>query len=122
MMLDHKHADLFWADNIDKQWKIEYDGGAIKNEDLFSQSVEITESLCSESELRFGCCEAGSLKFKVANVIQSLIGKWLTVSIVLNHDQNNPFLVGRYKVASDKATSDRRHREVVAYDAMYEMV
>ncbi len=121
-MLDHKHADLFWADNIDKQWKIEYDGGAIKNEDLFSQSVEITESLCSESELRFGCCEAGSLKFKVANVIQSLIGKWLTVSIVLNHDQNNPFLVGRYKVASDKATSDRRHREVVAYDAMYEIL
>lgn len=122
MMLDHKHADLFWADNIDKQWKIEYDGGVIKNEDLFSQSVEITESLCSESELRFGCCEAGSLKFKIANVIQSLIGEWLTVSIVLNHDQNNPFLVGRYKVASDKATSDRRHREVVAYDAMYEIL
>lgn len=121
-MLDHKHADLFWADNIDKQWKIEYDGGVIKNEDLFSQSVEITESLCSESELRFGCCEAGSLKFKIANVIQSLIGEWLTVSIVLNHDQNNPFLVGRYKVASDKATSDRRHREVVAYDAMYEIL
>lgn len=121
-MVDYKYSDLFWKGSVDKQWRIEYDDGVIANGDLFSQSIEISESLCSESELKFGCCEASSLKFKVANIVQPLINKWLTVSVVLDHHGNEPFVIGRYKVASDKVTSDRQHREIVAYDAMYDII
>ncbi len=106
-------------------WKeLENDFGIpiIKNEDLFNQSIEITENLCSENELRFGSCEAGSLKFKVANIVKDLSGMWLTVSVVLNHNEDAPFLVGRYKVDSDKLTADRMHREIVAYDAMHDII
>ncbi len=121
-MINYTNFESFYQGSVDKQWKIEYEGGQITNEILFSQSIELTESLCSEPELRFGCCEASELKFKVGNTIQSLLGKWLTVSLVLDKNHKNPLIIGKYKVASDKVTADREHREIVAYDAMYDII
>ena len=122
-MVNYKYFDLFWKGSVDKQWKIEYDGGVIVNKgQLFSESIELKESLCSETELRFGSCEASSFKFKIGNTIQPLMGKWLTVSVVLEHHEDEPFFVGKYKVWSDKVTADRMYREIVAYDAMYDII
>lgn len=121
-MIEYKHSGLFNSGSVDKRWKIEYDGGQITNEEFFSQSIELTESLCSETELRFGSCEASVLKFKVGNIILPLIGKQLTVSMVIGHQESAPLMIGKYRVVSDKPTSDRRHRDIVAYDAMYDIV
>lgn len=121
-MIDYEYFELFQNDSVDKQWKIEYTGGAISNEDLFSQSIELTESLCSEKELRFGSCEASVLKFKVANIVRPLINTWLTVSVIVDNHTDVPLMIGKYKVTSDKPTADRRHREIIAYDAMYEII
>lgn len=123
-MIDYKYFDLFWHKNgsVDKDWKIEYDGGVITDEDMFEQSIELTESLCSEQELRFGSCEASCLKFKIGNVFQSLMGKWITSSVAIDHHEDEPLMVGRYKVLSDKLTSDRMHRDIIAYDAMYDII
>lgn len=121
-MVDYKYAEMYTQDSVDKQVKIKYDGGVITNEELFSESVELTESLCSESELRFGCCEASALKFKVANIMIPLSGKWLSVSETLAGNTDVAFSFGRYKVYSDKPTADRRYRDVVAYDAMYDII
>ena len=121
-MVNYKYAGLYQKDSIDKQVRIEYGGGVITNEELFSESMELTESLCSESELHFGSCEASVLKFKVANIMQPLIGKWLTVTETLDGNTDFPFQFGRYKVYSDKPTADRKHREIQAYDAMYDIL
>lgn len=121
-MVNYKYAGLYQKDSIDKQVRIEYAGGVITNEELFSESMELTESLCSESELHFGSCEASVLKFKVANIMQPLIGKWLTVTETLDGNTDFPFQFGRYKVYSDKPTADRKHREIQAYDAMYDIL
>lgn len=121
-MVEHELADLFSLSHIDKQIEIEYDGGIITNEELFSESLELTESLCSETELRFGACEAGMIKFKIANVVIPLFGKWITVRIFLEGDRKKPFIFGRYKVNSDKPTADRRWRDIVAYDALYDIL
>lgn len=121
-MIDYEHFNLFWQGSVDKQWKIEYSGGLIRNRnELFSQSIEITESLCSEQKLRFGCCEASRMKFKVANIFTPLTGEWLTVSVVIGHNEDLPLMIGRYKVISDKPTADRKWRDVIAYDAMDEI-
>lgn len=121
-MVDYKYAKLYTQDSIDKQVKIEYDGGTTTNEELFFETIELTESLCSEPELRFGCCEASVLKFKIANIMTSLYGQWLSVSETLAGNTDAAFLLGRYKVYSDKPTADRRYREIVAYDAMYDII
>lgn len=121
-MVDYEYADLYTKDSVDKQVHIDFDGGTITNTELFSESMTLTESLCSQSELQFGCCEASVLKFKVANIMIPLHGKWLTVSETLGGNTDVSFSFGKYKVFSDKPTADRKHREIVAYDAMYDII
>ena len=121
-MTDYKYFDLFTQDSTNKQVLIEYDGGTITNTELFAESMEITESLCSENELRFGSCEASIIKFKVGNVVIPLFNKWITVKMYLDGNTDTLFQIGRYKVYSDKPTADRKWREIVAYDAMYDIL
>lgn len=114
-------ATYFQDDAVDKQLKIEYDGGMITNEELHSEEFELTERLCSESQLRFGSCEAATLKFKISNVVMPLKGKWITVTDTLEKDVSNILQFGKYKVDSDKPTADHKYRDIVAYDAMYDI-
>lgn len=119
------HSDLFelfTQDNVNKQAKIEYSGGVMTNEELFQNSEQLTESLCSENELRFGCCEASCFKFKVANIMKPLMGERIQFSIIVDHRKDSTLVIGTYKVQSDTLTADRRQREVVAYDAMYDII
>ncbi len=121
-MIDYKYNNLFMDDSTSKQLIIEYDTTVITNEDLFNQIFTLEESLCSEEELRFGSCEASVLKFKVANIVAPMINKWLSVKMVLNNHAEEPFIIGRYKVAEDKLTADKQWREITAYDAMYDII
>lgn len=115
-------ATYFLDDVVDKQVKIEYEGRALTNEELHSEEFELTERLCSENQLRFGSCEAATLTFKISNVVIPLKGKWLTVMDTLEKNTAEPFLFGKYKVDSDKPTADRRYRDIIAYDAMYDII
>lgn len=98
-MVDSPLFELFQDDSVDKQLRIEFDGGVITNVEIHMQEFELTESLCSESELTFGSCEASSIKFKISNVFTPLKDKWLTVSMTLDGNTAEPFLIGKYKEA-----------------------
>lgn len=121
-MIDYKYADLFHDDSVTKQITIEYDTTVITNEDLFNQTLTLEENLCSESELRFGSCESSAIKFKVANIVAPMINKWITVKMCLNGHTDELFMMGRYKVVEDKLTADRQWREIMAYDALYDII
>lgn len=99
----------------------EYSVKEITNDILYSEAFKIEESLCSENQLKFGCCEASQLYFKIANVTGSMKGLWLTVTQTLNGDIQTPFRFGKYKVFSDVPSADRNYREVIAYDVMYDI-
>lgn len=117
-------SELFLNDSIDKQITIVTDDGKVNitNTELHDDKFELTESICSESELKFGACEASALKFTISNVFLPLKDKWITVKIALDGNAEEPFQIGRYKVYSDKPTADRTCRDVVAYDAMYDII
>ena len=123
-MVDYKYKDLFYKRNIDKQLKITTDDGsfAATNSDINWENFELEESLCSESELRFGRCETSVVKFQIKNAFLPLIGKWLTVSETLAGNEDVPFVYGRYKVFSDVPTADKEYRDITAYDAMYDII
>lgn len=123
-MVDYELNSLFKKDGIDKQLIIQTDDKkvTITNTELHQEKFELTESLCSESELMFGSCEASSVKFTMSNVFTSLKGKWITVTMSLHGNTDKPFRFGRYKVYSDKPTADRTQRDVVAYDALYDII
>lgn len=123
-MVDYELNSLFKKDGIDKQLIIQTEDKAvtITNTELHQEKFELTESLCSESELTFGSCEASSVKFTMSNVFTSLKDKWITVTMSLNGNTDKPFQFGHYKVYSDKPTADRTQRDVVAYDALYDII
>lgn len=123
-MVDYSLQELFYTANTDKQLIIATDDGSvtITNTELHQESFELTESLCSESELTFGACEAATVKFTISNIFTSLKDKWITVKIILDGNSDNSFILGRYKVVSDKPTADRIKREIEAYDALYDMI
>lgn len=121
-MVNYPHNDLFNRGDTQRQIQIAFSGGTITNKEMHQGSFELTESLCSEQSLVFGTCEASVLKFKVHNVVTSLVGQTLTVSEILNGNTAEPFYYGKYKVYSDKPTADRKYRDIVAYDAMYDIL
>ena len=123
-MVNYQYSSLFLKDSVDKQLNIVSDDGKINitNTELHQEKFELTESLCSESELTFGACEAGMIKFTVSNVFLPMKGKWLTAKLTLDGHEDKPFQIGRYKVYSDTPTADRTCRDVVAYDALYDIL
>lgn len=121
-MIDYKYEDLFWDNSIPKQVTISFDNVVLTNEDLYNQEMTLEESLCSEEELIFGSCESSVFKFKISDIFSPMIGKWINVKMIVNGNSNSPFSIGRYKVVSDKLSSDRRYREIVSYDIMYDIL
>ncbi len=116
--------ELYFKEYADKQMLISVDGTkiAFDNSMIESEAFEMDESLCSESELKFGSCEANSVKFTVHNTPGSIVGKSITITETVDGDTENPFQYGKYKVYSDVPSSDRTKREITAYDAMYDII
>lgn len=122
-MIEYKHEDLF-RDGTDKQLSIVSADGKVNitNSEIHYEQFELKESLCSQSELTFGACEASQIKFKISNVFTSMVGMQLAVTTTLEGQKDAPFSLGKYRVVSDKPTADRRYRNVTAYDAMYDIL
>ena len=122
-MINYINKALFNDDSVDKQLTLTFSGGdVITNEDIDAESMRIVESINSGSELTFGSCEASELEITIRNVYSSHVGQTVTVSVVLNGDTAHPFTFGTYTVVEDKATADRKKREIHAYDSLYEVL
>ena len=116
--------EMYFKEYADKQMLISVDGTkiAFDNSMIESEAFEMDESLCSESELKFGSCEANSVKFTVHDSPGSIVGKNITITETVDGDTENPFQYGKYKVYSDVPSSDRSKRQITAYDAMYDII
>ena len=71
-MIDYINKDYFLQDGIDKQIIITYGEKNVTNESIYSEEFALTQSICSESALKFGGCESGMLEFKVKGNIMPL--------------------------------------------------
>lgn len=134
-----------------KQMTIVSSGGiTIKNSNIVSEQMSLEKSLCSETNLRYGRCEAACFKVRIADINHDFTGEWLEVTqdVVTDGEgylllQNGQYLLtedgykiklkdeqidetsatyGRFKVYSDKPSNDRRWRDLTCYDAMYDIL
>ena len=123
-MRDYKYGDLYFDTQHDKQMKIEVTsiGITIDNSMIEQEAFEMNETLCSESELKFGRCEANSVKFTVHGMPRSIKGEKISISEEIDGNMDAPFPYGKYTVQNDIPTSDRTKREITAYDAMYDII
>ena len=121
-MANTDYSEAFIRDAADKQFTISYRGGALTNENICDESMTLKEILCGEQQLRFGSCNASCLEMTIINNAAPLKNECITVSCNIEGMEITPYRFGVYKVHSDKPTADRRYRDIVAYDAMYDIL
>lgn len=123
-MINSSLKEKYWDSSTDKQMVISVVGTnqKIDNSMLEIGTFALEESLCSESELKFGACEANCVKFTARNTAGSIIGKTISIEETIDGDIENPMPYGVFKVASDIPTADRTKRQITAYDAMYDII
>ena len=123
-MINSSLKEKYWDSATDKQMVISVVGTnqKIDNSMLEIGTFALEESLCSESELKFGACEANCVKFTARNTAGSIIGKTISIEETIDGDSENPMPYGVFKVASDVPTADRTKRQITAYDAMYDII
>lgn len=91
----------------------------LKNADIVEESMTLTESICSDTDLRFGACESSVFGVRVLGAMLPITGRKFKASMRVG-DELHP--LGHFKVHSDKPTADRKYRDVVAYDAMTDII
>lgn len=123
-MINSNLKEKYWDSSTDKQTVISVVGTnqKIDNSMLEIGTFALEESLCSESELKFGACEANCVKFTARNTAGNIIGKTISIEETIDGDSQNSMPYGVFKVASDVPTADRTKRQITAYDAMYDII
>lgn len=123
-MINSSLKEKYWDSATDKQMVISVVGTnqKIDNSMLEVGTFALEESLCSESELKFGACEANCVKFTARNTAGSIAGKTISIEETIDGDSENPMPYGVFKTASDVPTADRTKRQITAYDAMYDII
>lgn len=106
---------------MNKQMHISSLDGTIEigNSEVHFEQFSVEESLCTEEQLTFGLCQASVTKFRVSNRPQPMLGKWVKISESIGEDV---YQWGIYKVYSERPTADRAWKDIVAYDAMYDII
>lgn len=123
-MINSNLKEKYWDSGTDKQMVISVVGTnqKIDNSMLEVGTFSLEESLCSESELKFGACEANCVKFTARNTAGSIARKTISIEETVDGDSENSMPYGIFKVASDVPTADRTKRQITAYDAMYDII
>lgn len=90
--------------------------GTISNDRIIQNSVELTESICSQDNLKFGLCEASIFECQAID-IPNLSGNEITVTqrIYLADDVYYDIPYGKFTVESCKKDTGSNIRTITAY-------
>ena len=100
-----------------KDLEIIFDGmDPIYADQIVDDTFELTESIISDDDIRFGTCRASQIKFKLANVPEELKGREFTINQLIGDEHIIP--LGKYKVESAKLQDDLIFKEIIAYDKL----
>lgn len=122
---------LLKSDSAHKNFRVHFPNGEradITNENIISESVTLTESICSQQTLMFNTCETPMIEFEtfgVENIKGAIIECSLEVECpstvtgaVYKSDIDKyvyPIPYGKFIINSCKKQSDMTHRQVIAY-------
>lgn len=110
----------FQSDSMNKTYILSFtDGPTVTNVGLASDSIVLTETLCSEEQLHYGCCEAAMIELDTEYVAESYNGKIFDLFLILGDYEDDPFSVGRYIINEEEVSTDRYLKSITAYDIMY---
>ena len=107
---NQKDLTLYFSDNT-----------SLTNENIVAESMSLEQILCDEEQITFGLCNSASFKITILNSNKSRVGQTVTPVITIRGTEYSMQL-GVFKIVEDKVTDDRLHRNITAYDALYDIV
>lgn len=92
----------------------------ITENEMKQEAFDLTESICSEDNLKFGSNEATHVSFTIYNLpeIPNLADDEISIYIYFNQNSATLFPVCTVVVKEDKYSADRMYREISAYDVL----
>lgn len=98
----------------------------LTNDDIVEETFEIFESVTDSETLTFQNCKSQYIQFTTKHVEYSLYNQWLEVTKVLVIDAENEIYeeipIGFFYVWQCNLSRDGITQEIVAYDAMYNVL
>jgi len=94
-------------------------GMTINNDQIYTESLKLTESLCESANIEFVGCIASCFKIKVNNLRRDIKGKRIVAHIYTENTEDEPIKLFDGYVDSVIRDSNKRSKEITAYDALY---
>lgn len=91
-------------------------GTSLGLSNIVSETMNLEETLCDENELKFGKCSASVFRIQIDDITNSYKGLTIVPTITTNSISR---VLGTYKVDSDQLTSNKKYRNLIAYDSIY---
>lgn len=104
LKIDEKIQALFQRDGVHKNFRVTFPDGEredLTNENIIYESVNFTESLCSQDNFKFGLCEAGEISFEmvgIENIVDMRIKCFIEIDVssLREWDSENKKWVNNY--------------------------
>lgn len=91
------------------------DGRTLTNDDIYSESMELEQSICEETQLKYGGVSSSCFKVRVFANAGKFKGCTFTASLAVD---SYTLTLGRFTVDSDTLTDDHGYRDLTCYDAL----
>ena len=123
-MIDYIHGDLFLSDATITNILIydEETGTTFGNDKIYFEELQVNESISILQDLTYGSCNSCYVSLKVRSDVGNLKGKKITISLVLDDNTDEPFILGTYKVQKDNLQANEGSRVIEAFDALYDVI
>ena len=93
----------------------------LQESQIQAESFELEESLLEQNSIEFIGCISSCAKISIASVPQKLKNKKIVISIYTDNTHEEPVPLFTGYVVDDKRTSNKRLRNIVAYDEIYSL-
>lgn len=93
----------------------------ITNDKIYTESLELHESICEEENLKFGSCNSSTFTIQVADNTDDLKGHEIQVTMTFDNGIDTPVSVplGIFYIDSVETATDKRYKKLTCYDRMY---
>ena len=97
-------------------------GTTLTNEDILLEQMSITQTISDGQNFSLGSMFSSEFKTRIFNSNKtSLVGKWFNAIYGVN-GTSTKIQLGRFKVATETLTDDKLYKDIVAYDALHEVL
>lgn len=122
MIVSDAVKDIYKSNSITKHLVLEFPeiNTTVSGEQIHYESMYLKESLLEDESIEFVGCIASKFKIKIKDFYTDIKGKRIRAYIYAEGTESEPITLFNGMVESAMKTSNKRIKEIVAYDELYD--